>query len=123
MAQTKRKRRSKHRGNAAGTIEARGRTGRPPTAEEKKKADRAKMREERLMKEPTWNQSFKRALVAAGLMFFFLLVTDNTKKGSPIITAIVFAILALVIYVPAGYYLERFLWRRRMAKMGYTVRK
>jgi hypothetical protein len=35
----------------------------------------------------------------------------------------VFAILALVIYVPAGYYLERFLWRRRMAKMGYTVRK
>lgn len=123
MAQTKRKRRSKHRGNAAGTIEARGRTGRPPTAAEKKKADRAKMREERLMREPTWNQSFKRALVAAGLMFFFLLVTDNTKKGSPIITAIVFAILALVIYVPAGYYLERFLWRRRMAKMGITVRK
>lgn len=123
MAQTKRKRRSKHRGNAAGTIEARGRTGRPPTAEERKRADRAKMREERLMKEPTWNQSFKRALVAAGLMFVFLLVTDNTKKGSPIITAIVFAILALVIYVPAGYYLERFLWRRRMAKMGITVRK
>ena len=34
MAQTKRKRRTKHRGNAAGTIETRGRTGRPPTAEE-----------------------------------------------------------------------------------------
>ena len=34
MAQTKRKRRTKHRGNAAGSIEARGRTGRKPTAEE-----------------------------------------------------------------------------------------
>jgi len=51
-------------------------------------------------------------------MFLFLLVTDHTKKGSPIVTAITFAIIALVIYVPAGYYLERFLWRRRMAKMG-----
>ncbi len=31
MAQTKRKRRTKHRGNAAGVVEVRGRTGRPPT--------------------------------------------------------------------------------------------
>ncbi len=31
MAQTKRKRRTKHRGNAAGSVEARGRTGRKPT--------------------------------------------------------------------------------------------
>ena len=40
MAQTKRKRRTKHRGTAAGTIEARGRTGRPPTADERKKQSR-----------------------------------------------------------------------------------
>ena len=32
MAQTKRKRRTKHRGNAAGMVEARGRTGRKPDA-------------------------------------------------------------------------------------------
>ena len=123
MAQTKRKRRSKHRGNAAGTIEARGRTGRPPTADERKKAERDKVRLERQVKEPTWSQSFKRALLAAGLMFVFLLITDRTKHGSPIVTAIIFAVLALVIYVPAGYYLERFLWRRRMAKMGLPVRR
>src|SRR6266516_1140874 len=36
MAQTKRKRRTKHRGNAAGAIESRGRTGRKPTPEERK---------------------------------------------------------------------------------------
>ena len=43
MAQTKRKRRTKHRGNAAGSVEARGRT--EPQADaaqaEQKKADRA----------------------------------------------------------------------------------
>ncbi|HWD63853.1 MAG TPA: hypothetical protein VG405_01640 [Solirubrobacteraceae bacterium] len=123
MAQTKRKRRTKHRGNAAGGIEVRGRTGRPPTAEERKKADRAKQREERLLKEPTWKQSFRRASLAAGLMFVFLLLTDHTKKGSPIITAVLFAIIAMVIYVPAGYYLERFLWRRRMLKMGGAMKR
>ena len=47
MAPTKRKRRSKHRGNAAGTIEARGRTGRKPSPEEQKKADKATARERR----------------------------------------------------------------------------
>ena len=36
MAQTKRKRRTKHRGNAAGSVEARGRTGRKPTDQERR---------------------------------------------------------------------------------------
>jgi len=35
MAQTKRKRQTKHRGNAAGVVESRGRTGRKPTKAEK----------------------------------------------------------------------------------------
>ena len=35
MAQTKRKRQTKHRGNAAGVVESRGRTGRKPTGAEK----------------------------------------------------------------------------------------
>ena len=35
MAQTRRKRQTKHRGNAAGVVESRGRTGRKPTAAEK----------------------------------------------------------------------------------------
>ena len=54
MAQTKRKRRTKHRGTAAGTIQTRGRTGRPPTAEERKKQDRSEARERRLNTPPTW---------------------------------------------------------------------
>ena len=57
MAQTKRK--TKHRGNAAGMVESRGRTGRPPTAEERSGSarEKAKSREQRLQKAdrpPTW---------------------------------------------------------------------
>jgi hypothetical protein len=114
MAQTKRKRRTKHRGTAAGTIETRGRTGRPPTAEERKKQTRVAAREDRLNKPPTWRASFNRALIAAALMFAFILVT--TKGKNRVAAAAVFAIFALAIYVPAGYYLELYLWRRRQRR-------
>lgn len=117
MAQTKRKRRSKHRGTAAGTIEARGRTSRPPSKDERKKLDRAQMREERLNKRPTWNSSLKRASLAAVIMFVFVLLTTNTKKGgSSLGTAVLFAVFALAIYVPAGYYLEMWMWKRRQRR-------
>jgi hypothetical protein len=112
MAQTKRKRRTKHRGTAAGTISARGRTGRPPTPDERKKAARETAREARLNTPPTWNSAIKRALLAAGFMFIFLLLTS---KGN-IVAALLFAIFAFALYVPSGFYLESFLWRRRQRK-------
>ena len=79
MAQTKRKRRSKHRGTAAGSIEARGRTGRPPTAEERKKLTRVQAREKRLSTPPTWKASLMRAAFAAVIMFAFLALTTKGK--------------------------------------------
>jgi hypothetical protein len=116
MAQTKRKRRSKHRGNAAGVVEARGRTSRPLSADERKKQSRATSREERLNRPPTWRSSLNRALIAAALMFGFLLLTS--KGQDKVITALVFGLFALIIYVPAGYYIELWLWRRRMRRKG-----
>jgi hypothetical protein len=112
MAQTKRKRRSKHRGTAAGTISARGRTGRPPSPEERKKQSKAEARAARLNAPPTWNGSIKRAGLATAFMFLFLLLTS---KGN-VVASVVFAVFALAIYVPAGYYLELWLWRRRQRK-------
>jgi hypothetical protein len=47
-------------------------------------------------------------------MFIFLLVT--TKGKNRVEAAVVFAIFALALYVPAGYYLELFLYRRRQRK-------
>jgi hypothetical protein len=112
MAQTKRKRRSKHRGNAAGTIEARGRTGRPPTPEERKKQQRAARSRARVPKPPTWNAAIKKALLATGFIFIFLLVTNKFK----VVPALVFAILAMLLYIPSGYYLDSFMYRRYQRK-------
>lgn len=112
MAQTKRKRRTKHRGNAAGTIEARGRTGRPLSPEERKKQDRAEARAKRLDKPPTWRSAVNRAGLASAFMFVFLLLTD---KGQ-IIPAAIFGVFAFALYVPSGFYLESYLYRRRQAK-------
>ena len=48
-------------------------------------------------------------------MFVFILVT-NKKSKDPILAALVFAFFALAIYVPAGYYLETFLYKRRQRR-------
>jgi hypothetical protein len=116
MAQTKRKRRSKHRGTAAGTIESRGRTGRPPSAEEKKKDDRAQARERRLYTPPTWRGASKRAGLAAMLMFAFLIITAKGTIAGRIGLGALFALGAFALYSGLGYYLDQFLYRRRIAK-------
>ena len=45
-------------------------------------------------------------------MLIFLLVITKGK----IVAALAFAVFSMLLYVPAGYYLETFLWRRRMKK-------
>jgi Flp pilus assembly protein TadB len=112
MAQTKRKRRSKHRGNAAGTIEARGRTGRPPTAEERKKQDRDKRTQARTPKPPTWNAAIKKGALATCFIFIFLLITNKFR----IVPALVFAFFAMLLYIPSGYYLDGYIYRRHQRK-------
>ena len=114
MAQTKRKRRSKHRGTAAGTVERRGRTSRPLSEKERKAQARVDAREKRLNTPPTWKSSLTRAGFAAALLFILLLFT--TKGKNAVLTALVFTAVALAIYVPAGYYLEVVLYRRRQRR-------
>ena len=117
MAQTRRKRRTKHRGTPAGTIESRGRTGRPPTASERKQQSRVSAREKRLNTPPTWAGSAKRAALAALFIFAFILLTTGKSKGAnPATQAVLFAVFAFALYVPSGYYLELFLFRRRQRK-------
>jgi Flp pilus assembly protein TadB len=114
MAQTKRKRRTKHRGTAAGTVERRGRTSRPPSEKERKQQTRAEARAKRLDTPPTWKSSLTRASFAAILLFFLLLLT--AKGQNRFLVAIVFTVVALAIYVPAGYYIELFIYRRRQRR-------
>jgi hypothetical protein len=117
VAQTKRKRKTKHRGNAAGFVEQRGRTGRPPSPAEKKKASREEARIARLNREPTWKSSAFRAGLATLFMFAFLYLTNKHRVAA----AVVFAAVAFCLYCPASYYMERTLWKRRMKKQGLSI--
>jgi hypothetical protein len=114
VAQTRKKRQTKHRGNAAGVVEARGRTGRPPTPEERKRQARDSARATRLARPPSWKISFRNSGIMAAFIYVFLLLTDRPKHGSGAPEAIIVALVAFVGYVPLSYYIERFTWRRRM---------
>jgi hypothetical protein len=106
VAQAKRKR--KHRGTPAGTIEARGRTGRPPAASEVKKTA-AQRRQERMETPPSWRGAANRAAIAA-LVFF---VIAMVALGQPPSGAAVLALLAFAMYVPSGYYIDKLIYERR----------
>ena len=49
-------------------------------------------------------------------MIIFIFVVITSKSGNRILAGALFALIAMAIYVPAGYYLEMALWRRRQAK-------
>jgi hypothetical protein len=117
MAQTKKKRRSKHRGNAAGVIESRGRTGRPPTAEERKASEKelnAQRRQDRLMVEPTWKRATTRAAMAAVVFGLLLVFAFKT----PIARSISLTVVVFLFYIPLGFYTDQFIYRRRVKQLA-----
>jgi magnesium-transporting ATPase (P-type) len=116
MAQTKRKRQTKHRGTAAGQVTQRGRTSKPPSADQVKKQKREEARATRLTKKPTWTSAAVRSALAAAFICIFLLI--STHK---VATSLLFAVVAALLYIPTGFYVETFLWRRRMRKQGRST--
>ena len=112
MAQTKKKRRTKHRGNAAGMVEARGRTGRKPTPAERKATEKelaAQARRDRCNREPTWRAASQRAALAAVVFGVMLVLLFDT----PVERAIPLTGFVLLFYIPLGYYTDQFVYRRR----------
>ena len=115
MAQTKRKRRSKHRGNAAGVVEARGRTGRRPSEEELRKAGRESARERRMNKPPTWNGAFLKAGLMAGLLFLFTRI-GVFGSDAGIGQSLFLCLFALLLYTPLAYVTDRWVYQRAQRK-------
>jgi hypothetical protein len=118
MAQTRRKRQTKHRGNAAGVVESRGRTGRKPTAAEKSGDARklAKEREQKLDRRdrpPTWRGAFVKAMIA-GVLFILVVTLLIPKSGS----SIALFPLVLIMYTVISYYTDRFIFDRRQRAKG-----
>lgn len=114
MAQTKRKRRSKHRGNAAGMVEARGRTGSGTGGSAKSRGSMtaAELRAERLDRPPSWSAAATRAAITA-VLFGLVLAFFMKKELAQVIGLTGFMFL---FYIPAGYAMDSFIYKRRMAK-------
>jgi hypothetical protein len=110
MAQTRKKRRRKRRGTQGGRVDANPRRSRPRTREEAKaqaRSRRAPGPKQDLP--PTWRNSFLRGLFA-GVIFFVLLILLFKR---PLGGSLIFAAFMLAFYVPAGYYIDMTMWRRR----------
>ncbi|HLM85926.1 MAG TPA: hypothetical protein VK272_07035 [Solirubrobacteraceae bacterium] len=117
MAQTKRKRQTKHRGNAAGVVESRGRTGRKPTAAEKSGDQRALAREkegklDKRDRPPTFRDAFLKAMIASVVLLFVFILILKQKSNS----VIALFPIVLVFYTGVSYYSDKWIYSRRQRK-------
>lgn len=112
MPGSTKQRKRKHRGKQTGAIDKRGKTS-PKTRQEA--ATRARSGRggggDKRLQEPTWNSAIKRGLFFALLLFPISLLFNQPLRG-----AIILTVLAAGFYIPLGYYTDRLMYGRRMAK-------
>jgi hypothetical protein len=113
MAQTKRKRRSKHRGTAAGSIEARGRTGRKPKPEELRK----QAQQRRQSRPPSWRSAFLKAALMAAVLFA-LTRFGLFGEEATVLQSAVLCVAALLFYTPAAFYTDKWVYNRHLKRTG-----
>jgi hypothetical protein len=110
MAQTRKRRRRKHRGTQGGRIDTNRRSTRPRSREEAKARARASRKAgPRVDRPPTWRGAITRGAIAAAIFTVLLMVIFHR---SPVVSLGLGAFM-LVFYIPAGYYIDMTLWRRR----------
>lgn len=110
MAQTRKKRRRKHRGTQGGRVDPNRRSSRPRSREEAKARARAGRKSPaRGDAPPTWRSAVTRGLVAAVIFTVLLMVIFKRPIGA----ALGLGAFMLAFYVPAGYYIDMMMWRRR----------
>lgn len=108
--QAKKKRRKKHKGTQGGSINRRPQ-GRPRTREEAKAQARRQSTTKGTVT-PSWSLSLNRGLFG-GVIFLALMMLLFKR---PFAEALGLAAVMTAIYVPLGYYLDRFFYRRRLQK-------
>ncbi|HEY7268109.1 MAG TPA: hypothetical protein VH501_10470 [Solirubrobacterales bacterium] len=116
MAQTKKKRRRKHRGTQGGRIDRRPARGRPRNraeAQARARGGRGKKKSggARVPEPASWSSAFKKGGIAAVL--FVVLVS---LFGTSPVAAIAIGFLMLGFYVPMAYMLDRFMYQRYLRK-------
>jgi hypothetical protein len=119
VAQTRKRRRRKHRGTQTGRIDTSGPRGRPRSREEAKARARSKRKPakgrvaDRRDIPPTWGGAFKRGLFGAAIFFLLFWLVFGRDVGP----AAALSVVMLAMYVPMGYYIDRFMYRRRLRQL------
>ncbi|MGA7398163.1 MAG: hypothetical protein WBW62_12015 [Solirubrobacterales bacterium] len=112
MAQTKKKRNRKRRGTQAGNIDTR-KKARPRNRQEArnqaKSGNRSRGNAGRTDAPPTWKGAAIRGIIASVVFVALLLILFGRSLNE----ALPIGILMLVFYIPAGFYMDQFMWRRR----------
>lgn len=112
MAQTRKKRARKHRGTQAGSIDTR-KKARPKNRAEAKNQVRSRKSSKpgpsRLERPPTWKGAAIRGVIASVVFVVLLMLLF----GRSFTAALPIGLFMLIFYIPAGYYMDSFMWRRR----------
>jgi hypothetical protein len=116
MSQTKRKRRTKHRGNAAGMVEVRGRTGKPPAGAparngSARSANGKAPRGIAPLKPPTMQGAALKAVFGVVILFVFF---RFLSKGNTTGQALAFCLVAFLLYTPVMYFTDKFIYQRKL---------
>jgi hypothetical protein len=113
MAQTKKKRRRKHRGTQGGRIDRRPARGRARSRDEAKARarNRTKKGGPRVPEPPSWSSALKKGGIAAVLFVALLLLFGQSPAA-----ALGVGVLMLGFYVPMAFLLDRFMHQRYLRK-------
>jgi hypothetical protein len=114
MAQTKKKRRRKHRGTQGGRIDRRPARGRARSRAEAQSRARSRTKKKsgpRVPEPASWSSALKKGGVAAVLFVALLTVFGQNPA-----VAVLVGLLMLGFYVPMAYLLDRFIHQRHLRK-------
>ena len=114
MAQTKKKRRRKHRGTQGGRIDTRPARGRARSRAEAQSRARNRTKKKggpRVPEPPSWSSALKKGGIAA-----VLFVGVITVFGQNPAVALGVGVLMLGFYVPMAFMLDRFVYQRHLRK-------
>jgi Flp pilus assembly protein TadB len=112
VAQPRKRRKRKHRGTPAGTIERAARDTerrRRPETKGDRRGDARHRRLERLDRPPSWSSAIQRAAIAAALFAVVVVLAFD----EPLQNAVTLAAFMLLIYIPFGYFFDTLVYRRR----------
>ena len=114
MAQTKKKRRRKHRGTQGGRIDRRPARGRARSRAEAQSRARSRTKKKggpRVPEPASWSSALKKGGIAAALF-----VAVITVFGQSLAVALVVGVAMLGFYVPMAFTLDRFMYQRHLRK-------